>query len=111
MQLLNDLYNKFIKSFVKILLFVRFKLIANNLTSLDKSTNIKELSLNILIYPFEVFDLFDDKTSNLDNLHKEDTNKSKTINNCVRQVDTIERDDADRLKNLEVSSTITRTFI
>jgi len=94
MQLSNDLYDKLIKSFVKILSFVRFKLIANNSTSLNKSTNIKELSLDILIYRFEDFDLFDDKTSNSKNLHKEDANKGETTNNCVRQVNIIGRDDA-----------------
>jgi len=84
MQLSNDLYDELIKSFVKILSFVRFKLIANNLTSLNKSTNIKELSLDILIYRFENLDLFDNRTLNLENLHKEDENKSETIDNCVR---------------------------
>jgi len=94
MQLLNDLYNELIKSFVKVLSFVRFKLIANNLTSSNKFTNIKELSLGILTYRFEDLNLFDDKTSSLENLHKEDANKSKTTNNCVRQMNTIERGDA-----------------
>ncbi len=83
MQLLNDLYDEFIKSFVKILSFVRFKLVANNLTSSSKSTNIKELSLDILTYRFEDLNLFNDKTSNSKNLHKEDANKSETTNNCV----------------------------
>jgi len=83
MQLSNDLYNELIKFFVKILSFVRFKLIANNLTSSSKSTNIKELFLDILTHRFEDFDSFDDKTSSSKNLHKEDANKSETIDNCV----------------------------
>jgi hypothetical protein len=94
MQLSNDLYDELIKFFVKIFSFVRFKLIANNSTSSSKSTNIKELSLGILVYRFEDFDLFDDKTSNSKNLHKEDANKGETTNNCVRQVNIVERDNA-----------------
>jgi len=84
MQLSNDLYDKLIKSFVKVLSFVRFKLIANNSTSSSKSTNIKELFLDILTHRFEDLSSFDDKTSNSKNLHKEDANKSETTNNCVR---------------------------
>jgi len=94
MQLLNNLYDKFIKFFVKILLLVRFKLIANNLTSLSRFTNIKELSSNILTYRFEALNLFDDKTFSLENLYKENANKSEIANNCVCQINTIERDDA-----------------
>jgi len=83
MQLLNDLYDELIESFVKIFSFVRFKLVANNSTSSSKSTNIKELSLGISTYRFENLNLFNDKTPNSKNLHKEDANKSETTNNCV----------------------------
>ena len=109
--MLNDLYDKLIKSFVKILSFVRFKLTTNNSTSSNKSTNIKELSLGILTHWFEDLGSFGDKTLSSKNLHKEDANKSETIDNCVRQIDTIEKGDASRSKDLEASSTITRTFI
>jgi len=84
MQLSNDLYDELIEFFVKVLSFVRFKLIANNSISLNKSTNIKELSLGILTYRFENLNSFDNKTLNSKNLYKENANKSKTINNCVR---------------------------
>jgi len=84
MQLSNDLYDELIESFVKILSFVRFKLVANNSTPSSRFTNIKELSLDILTYRFEDLDLFDDKTLDLKNLHKEDVNKGETTNNCVR---------------------------
>ncbi len=94
MQLLNDLYDELIKFFVKILSFVQFKLIVDNLTSLNRSTNIKELSLDILIYRFEDLNSFDDKTFNSKNLHKKDANKDETTNNCVRQMNIVEKDDA-----------------
>ena len=107
----NDLYDEFIKFFVKIFSFVRFKLVANNLASLIKFTNIKELSLDILTHRFENFDSFDDKTFNSKNLHKEDANKNETINNCVCQVNIVEKSDANRSRDSKAFSTITRTFI
>jgi hypothetical protein len=73
--------------------------------------NIKELSLDILAHRFENLDSFDDKTPSLKNLHKEDANKSETIDNCVRQMNIVERSDASRSKDSKASSTITRTFI
>ncbi len=79
----NNLYNKLINFFVKILLLVRFKLTTNNLTSINRFTNIKELSSDISTYQFEVLNLFDNKISNLENLYKEDANKSKIANNCI----------------------------
>jgi len=84
MQLLNDLYDEFIEFFVKVLSFVWFKLVANNLASSNKFTNIKELFLDISTYRFEDLDSFGDRTFSLENLHKEDANKSETIDNCVR---------------------------
>jgi hypothetical protein len=111
MQLSNDLYDELIESFVKVLSFVRFKLVANNSTFLSRSTNIKELSLGILAHRFEDLDSFDDRTLDSKNLHKEDANKSETIGNCVRQINIVERGDADRPRGPEASSTTTRTFI
>ncbi len=83
MQLLNILYNKLVKYFVNILLFILFKLATNNLISISKSINIKKLFLNISIYWFEALNLLSNRTSNLKNLYKEDANKNKTINNCI----------------------------
>jgi len=94
MQLSNDLYDELIESFVKILSFVRFKLVVDNSISSNRFTNIKELFLDISIYRFEDLGSFDDKTPNLKNLHKEDANKSETTNNCVRQVNIIGKGDA-----------------
>ncbi len=79
----NNLYNKLINFSVKILLLVRFKLTTNNLTSINRYTNIKELSSDISTYQFEVLNLFDNKISNLENLYKEDANKSRIANNCI----------------------------